>query len=62
MWIILLILFVWPLALFLAVIYVLMLPLKACCGPCAGVIDALHDGVLLPFTVAKYAVEGRPFC
>ena len=44
------------------VLYVMLLPFKACCAGCVPVIDIVYEGVLLPLVCAENAVNGTPMC
>ncbi|PAA59629.1 hypothetical protein BOX15_Mlig007210g1 [Macrostomum lignano] len=62
LWLLVLILLAWPVAFLLFPIFLLLLPTKACCGPCAAFVDLLHQGVLLPLFCAVNAMDGTPMC
>ena len=58
-WFFILILIAWPLAFFVAFLYVLLVPFNACCNCMKPITDFLHKGVQLPYTVATYMVSGK---
>jgi len=62
LWILVLIFFAWPIALFLCPFYVTLLPFKACCSGCIPFIDIIYEGILLPLLCAENAVAGKPMC
>ena len=58
-WFVVLILLAWPLGFIAAFLYILISPFAACCACTKTLIDFLHKGVLLPYNVATYMVQGR---
>ncbi|KAK3796416.1 hypothetical protein RRG08_026671 [Elysia crispata] len=52
-WLIILILFGWPIGFLCAVFFVLLSPCAACCGGCVELINLLERGVKLPLTCAQ---------
>ena len=58
-WFFVLIIIAWPLGLIAAFLYCLASPFGACCNCIKPIIDFLHKGVQLPYTVASYMVQGK---
>jgi len=52
----------WPIAGFLAGLYILCLPFAVCVEPCKGLVDLLYKGVQLPKLFAENMVSGKPLC
>jgi len=48
-----------PLGLLAAVLYIFISPFAACCVCTKHLTDFLHKGVLLPYNVSTYMVQGR---
>ena len=59
LWFFVLIFVAWPLGFLAAVFYLILAPFAACCACMKTVTDFLHKGVLLPYNVATYMVQGR---
>ena len=59
MWLVVLILVVWPLSLLAAIFYVLLLPFTACCGCAEEITEFLHKAVGLPLTLSTFIMTGR---
>ena len=59
MWLLVLLLVVWPLSLLAAIFYVLLTPFSACCECTDEITEFLHKGIVLPLTVATFLVSGR---
>lgn len=59
MWLIILILVVWPLSLFAAIIYVILTPFSACCECTNMITEFLHKAIALPLTVTTFMIAGR---
>ena len=57
-WFFVLILIAIPVAFIAAPFYILLSPFAACCGCIRGLVDFIHKGVQLPYTVAVYMVSG----
>ena len=58
-WFVVLIFLAWPVGFLAAFFYVLLSPFNACCNCMQTVTDFLHKGVVLPYNVATYMVQGR---
>lgn len=58
-WLLVLLLVVWPLSLLAAILYVLISPFSACCECTEQITEFLHKGIVLPLTVATFVVAGR---
>ena len=52
----------WPIAGFLAAIYIICLPFAVCIEPCKGLVDLLLQGVQLPKYFAEGMVAQKPIC
>ena len=59
MWLLILLLVVWPLSLLAAILYVLVTPFSACCECTDQITEFLRKGIALPLTVATFLVTGR---
>ena len=59
LWLVVLVLVVWPLSLLAAIFYVLLVPFNACCGCAEEITEFLHKTVVLPRTVSTFAMTGR---
>lgn len=59
MWLAVLILIVWPLALIAAILYVVITPFSACCKCTEELTDFLHKAMTLPLQISSMAVDGK---
>ena len=59
MWLLVLLLVVWPVALVAALLYVLFTLFRACCECTKEITEFLYKGILLPLNVAKFVVDAR---
>ena len=59
MWMLILLLVVWPLALMSALLYVVLTPFQACCECTGEITQFLYKGLLLPLIVARFMVNAR---
>ncbi|BFZ19242.1 hypothetical protein BsWGS_22281 [Bradybaena similaris] len=62
LWFLILIFLGWPIAFFIAWLYVLLIPFSACCSPLKDVCDAILKLVQLPLTCAEGIVGMKPIC
>lgn len=61
-WFLILIFLGWPIAFFIAWLYVLLIPFSACISPLKDICDAILKVVQLPLTCAENMVAGKPLC
>ena len=61
-WILILIFFGWPVASFVAGIWVCCMPFGVCIGFCKTIIELLEKVVKLPETIAENIVGQKPLC
>ena len=59
MWLMILLLIVWPLALVAAFLYVVLTTFRACCECTTEITQFLYKGILLPLIVARFMVDAR---
>lgn len=59
MWLVVLILIVWPLALIAAILYVIIAPFSACCKCTDQLTEFLHKAMTLPLQISSMAVDGK---
>ena len=52
----------WPIAFFLAWVYIFLLPFSACIDPLKDVCQFLQKCVLLPLTCAENMIAMKPMC
>lgn len=62
LWFLALIFIAWPVAFFLAWLYIFLMPFAACCAPMKDICDALLKIVQLPLTWATNMVNMKPMC
>ncbi|ESO90269.1 hypothetical protein LOTGIDRAFT_233807 [Lottia gigantea] len=61
-WFVLLWFIGWPVAFFIAWLYVFLVPFSACIHPLKGVCDAILKIVQLPLTFAENMMSMKPLC
>lgn len=61
-WFVVLIVIGWPLAFFIAWLYILLLPFSACIEPVKGVCESILKVVQLPYTCAEGISDMKPLC
>lgn len=59
MWLVVLILVVWPLALIAAILFVVITPFSACCKCTDQLTEFLHKAMTLPLQISSLAVNGK---
>jgi len=59
LWFFVLLLIAWPLSLIAALFFLFLSPFAACCTCTKTLTDFLHKGVMLPYNVAVYMVQGK---
>ena len=59
MWLLVLLLVVWPLAVMAAFFYMLLIPFRACCECTREITQFLYKGILLSLTVARFMLDAR---
>ena len=62
LWLIALLFIGWPVAAFLAPLYVLLLPFSVCIDPCKDLVSLIFSGVQLPRYCADGMVHQKPMC
>ena len=62
LWVIILLVFGWPIGFICAVFYCLLSPFAACCHGCNELVNLLERGVKLPLTCAQNMVSGKSMC
>lgn len=62
LWFLALVFIAWPVAIFVALVYILFLPFMACIDPCKGVCEFLLKGVQLPLTFAENMINMKAMC
>lgn len=62
LWILILIFFGWPIASFIAGIWVCVMPFAVCISCCKSVMELLEKVVRLPETCAEGIVGQKPIC
>ena len=62
LWILILIFFGWPIAFFIAGIWVCAMPFAVCISFCKDIMELLEKIVKLPQTIGEYIVAQKPLC